>query len=94
MLEGRSYADAVQSEGNVWVTGGWDGKVRHQSSEVLEKGGSWRRGAQLSGKQKNTSFVEKKISAGKRYQHCGVVLADGSVVVTGGQVWKTNLVKF
>ena len=35
MLEGRSYADAVQSEGNVWVTGGWDGKVRHQSSEVI-----------------------------------------------------------
>ena len=36
----------------------------------------------------------KKNSAGKRYQHCGVVLGDGSVVVTGGQVWKTNLVKF
>merc|ERR1719242_530541 len=75
MLEGRSYADAVQSEGNVWVTGGWDGKVRHQSSEVLEKGGSWRRGAQLSG---------------KRYQHCGVVLGDGSVVVTGGQDGETG----
>ena len=31
---GRSYADAVESGGDVWVTGGWDGKVRHQSSEV------------------------------------------------------------
>merc|ERR1712037_49471 len=28
MLEGRSYADAVESGGDVWVTGGWDGKVR------------------------------------------------------------------
>ena len=25
-------------------------------------------------------------TSGKRYQHCGVVLGDGSVVVTGGQV--------
>ena len=33
-LPGRSYADAVESGGDVWVTGGWDGKVRHQSSEV------------------------------------------------------------
>jgi len=75
MLEGRSYADAVESGGDVWVTGGWDGKVRHQSSEVLAKGGSWKDGAHISG---------------KRYQHCGVVLGDGSVVVTGGQDGETG----
>ena len=34
-VTGRSYADAVESGGDVWVTGGWDGKVRHQSSEVI-----------------------------------------------------------
>ena len=34
-VTGRSYADAVVSGGDVWVTGGWDGKVRHQSSEVM-----------------------------------------------------------
>ena len=32
----------------------------------------------------------KTNSAGKRYQHCGVVLADGSVVVTGGQDGETG----
>ena len=30
--------------------------------------------------------VSKIFITGKRYQHCGVVLGDGSVVVTGGQV--------
>lgn len=70
MEEGRSYADAIQSGGDVWVTGGWDGKTRHQSSEVLSRGGDWRLGAQITN---------------KRYQHCGVVLRDGSAVMTGGQ---------
>lgn len=75
MLTGRSYADSVVSLGRVWVTGGWDGKVRHKTSEVLEGTGGWREGHPLTS---------------KRYQHCGVVLGDGSVVVTGGQEGETG----
>ena len=67
---GRSYADAVVGgKGEVWVTGGWDGKARHQTSEV-GSGEGWRPASALTS---------------ARYQHCGVVLADTSVVITGGQ---------
>jgi len=74
MKDGRSYADAVHSKGQVWATGGWDGKRRHKTSEVLS-GSAWRSGVSLSS---------------KRYQHCGVVLRDGSVVLTGGQEGETG----
>ena len=74
MNEGRSYADGVELDGEVWVTGGWDGKKRHASSEIIERS-TWKAGAELTG---------------KRYQHCGVVLRDGSVVVTGGQEGETG----
>jgi len=74
MNDGRSYADAVEKTGQVWVTGGWDGKERHSTSEIIA-GSSWKHGADLTG---------------KRYQHCGVVLRDGSVVVTGGQEGETG----
>ena len=74
MNDGRSYADAVESNGQVWVTGGWNGKKRLASSEI-KAGSSWKPGVDLSG---------------KRYQHCGVVLRDGSVVITGGQEGETG----
>lgn len=77
MNGGRSYADAVtNSRGQVWVTGGWDGKHRHNTTEVMIPASSskgedtWLRGGSLT-------FA--------RYQHCGVTLEDGSVVITGGQ---------
>ena len=59
MGAGRSYGDAVQSEGRVWMTGGWNGKERLRSSEVLGREGGWREGAAVTA---------------KRYQHCGVTL--------------------
>jgi hypothetical protein len=44
---------------------------RHNTSEELgEAGDTWRSGIQLTS---------------RRYQHCGAVLKDGSVVLTGGQ---------
>ena len=71
MSGGRSYADALVTEGLVWVTGGWDGKVRHNTTEILNnQATSWTRGPQLT------------IS---KYQHCGVTLQDGTVVIIGGQ---------
>jgi len=74
MNDGRSYADAVENGGEVWATGGWDGKIRHASSEIMD-GDNWKQGAFLTG---------------RRYQHCGVVLRDGSVVFTGGQEGETG----
>ena len=72
MSEGRSYSDAVSTGGGVWVTGGWNGQERHRTSELLtEVDTGWRAGPDISN---------------KRYQHCGVTLADGSVVLTGGQI--------
>ena len=71
---GRSYADAVVSRGGeVWVTGGWDGKERHQTTEVTDSEDSWRPAASLTS---------------ARYQHCGVLLEDNTVVLTGGQEGK------
>ena len=70
MKSGRSYADAViNAVGEVWVTGGWDGQHRHNTTEVMS-GSTWTPGHSLT-------F--------SRYQHCGVTLSDGSVVITGGQ---------
>ena len=67
MNDGRSYADALELNGEVWVTGGWDGKRRHASSEIMV-GSVWNSGADMTG---------------RRYQHCGVVLQDNTVVITG-----------
>ena len=74
MNDGRSYADALELNGEVWVTGGWDGKRRHASSEIME-GSVWKSGADMTG---------------RRYQHCGVVLQDNTVVITGGQEGETG----
>jgi len=74
MIDGRSYSDAVELDGKVWVTGGWDGKERHYTSEIIDRS-TWKQGADLTG---------------RRYQHCGAVLRDGSVVITGGQEGETG----
>ena len=48
MTSGRSYADAVtNSVGDVWVTGGWDGKHRHNTTEVMT-GDTWSQGHSLT----------------------------------------------
>ena len=52
------------------MTGGWDGKKRHRTTEVSRAGDSWRPAASLTS---------------ARYQHCGVVLEDNTVLITGGQ---------
>ena len=52
------------------MTGGWDGKERHRTTEVSTSGDSWRPAASLTS---------------ARYQHCGAVLEDNTVVITGGQ---------
>ena len=74
MNGGHSYAASVtNNEGEVWVTGGWRLKKldeeRHETSEILTRGGTWISGSNLTS---------------SRYQHCGVVLADGTVIFTGG----------
>ena len=76
MNGGRSYADAVtNSRGQVWVTGGWDGKHRHNTTEVMIPASS----------EGEDAWVQGESLTFARYQHCGVTLGDGSVVITGGQ---------
>ena len=77
MNGGRSYADAVtNTRGQVWVTGGWDGKHRHNTTEVMipSRGG-----------EGEDTWVGGDSLTFARYQHCGVTMGDGSVVITGGQ---------
>lgn len=67
---GRSYGSALVFEGDVWVTGGYDGKTRQKSTEILKFGRkSWAVGTEVTR---------------KRYQHCGVTLDNGNVILTGG----------
>ena len=53
MNTGRSYADATVNRNEVLVTGGWDGKQRHQGSEILKADGvsGWKLGFQLTSKR-------------------------------------------
>ena len=77
MNGGRSYADAVtNSRGQVWVTGGWDGKHRHNTTEVM---------IPASSSESEDTWVDAGNLSFARYQHCGVTLEDGSVLITGGQ---------
>ena len=90
MTSGRSYADAVtNSVGEVWVTGGWDGTSRHSSSELLAPGEYYLEcldsvDSHISSPGNDTWRPAGQLSFA-RYQHCGVVTGDGSVVITGGQ---------
>ena len=77
MNGGRSYADAVTNpRGQVWVTGGWDGKHRHNTTEVM---------IPSSGGEGEDTWVGGDSLTFARYQHCGLTMEDGSVVITGGQ---------
>ncbi|XP_023338349.1 uncharacterized protein LOC111709016 [Eurytemora carolleeae] len=72
---GRSYSEAVVVNQKVWVSGGWNGKLKQESTEVLD----------LSSGHDKSSWKYSHDMSWERYQHCAIVLNNGRMVLTGGQ---------